>query len=158
MSRIGTLYDSYLKKRPRQSRSRSVVEAVLVAATRALHKGEAEELTVQDVAESAGIGIGSLYDYFRDRESVMAAVAAKVTDDNLIAFEAMLEKTRQAPLREAVTVIVDHAMTTGARNFSDSPIEVSAMPIESAQIHDEICASVRCAAWPAWNIRTSELV
>jgi hypothetical protein len=34
---------------------------------------------------------------------------------------------------------------------------VSAMPIDSAQIHDEICASVS-AARPAWNISTSELV
>ena len=53
---------------------------------------------------------------------------------------------------------VDHAITIGARNRSDRPIVHSAMPIESAQIHEEICASDRCAAWPAWNIRTSELV
>jgi len=46
----------------------------------------------------------------------------------------------------------------GARNRSDSPIVHSAMPIDSAQIHEEICASVRCAARPAWNISTSELV
>ncbi len=34
----------------------------------------------------------------------------------------------------------------------------NAMPIDSAQIHEEICASLKCAAWPAWNISTSELV
>lgn len=53
---------------------------------------------------------------------------------------------------------VDHATTIGARKRSDRPIVVSAMPIDSAQIHDEICASLRCAARPAWNISTSELV
>jgi hypothetical protein len=34
---------------------------------------------------------------------------------------------------------------------------VSAMPIDSAQIHDEICIG-EVAARPAWNISTSELV
>lgn len=34
----------------------------------------------------------------------------------------------------------------------------TAMPIDNAQIHDEICALVSPAAWPAWNISTSELV
>jgi len=33
-----------------------------------------------------------------------------------------------------------------------------AMPTDSAQIHEEICAVLRPAAWPAWNISTSELV
>ena len=53
---------------------------------------------------------------------------------------------------------VDHAMTIGARKRSERPIVQTAMPIERAQIHEEICASVRCAARPAWNISTSELV
>ena len=33
-----------------------------------------------------------------------------------------------------------------------------AMPMDSAQIHDEICPALSPAAWPAWNISTSELV
>ena len=34
----------------------------------------------------------------------------------------------------------------------------TAMPMEIAQIHEEICAVVKPAAWPAWNISTRELV
>ena len=48
--------------------------------------------------------------------------------------------------------------TIGARNLSERPIVQSAMPMESAQIQEEICASERWAARPAWNMRTSELV
>ncbi|VTQ01874.1 Uncharacterised protein [Pseudomonas aeruginosa] len=32
------------------------------------------------------------------------------------------------------------------------------MPIDRAQIHEEICALLRPAFCPAWNISTSELV
>lgn len=116
MSRIGALYDKFLKKSPRQSRSRSVVEAALVAAARALHHGAPEELTIQEIAKNAGIGVGSLYDYFRDRESIMAAVTAKVTEDNLVAFEALLERTKALPLRSAVELVVDHAYATYAKD------------------------------------------
>ncbi len=116
MSRIGALYDKFLKKSPRQSRSRSVVEAALVAAARALHHGAPEELTIQEIAKNAGIGVGSLYDYFHDRESIMAAVTAKVTEDNLAAFEALLARTHDMPLRPAVELIVDHAFQTYAKD------------------------------------------
>jgi hypothetical protein len=34
----------------------------------------------------------------------------------------------------------------------------TAMPMNSDQIHDDICADVSPAAWPAWKIKTSELV
>ena len=116
-SRIEALYDAYLRKRPRQSRSRSVVEAILIAAVEGVTRGESEDtLTVHQVAERAGIGIGSLYDYFRDRQSLMAGMAAKVTEDNLVAFEALLTKTTSMPLRESVELIVDHAFATYAKD------------------------------------------
>lgn len=116
-SRIDALYDAYLRKRPRQSRSRSVVEAILIAAVEGVTRGESEDsLTVQQVAERAGIGIGSLYDYFRDRQSLMAGMAAKVTEDNLVAFEALLARTTTMALRESVELVVDHAFATYAKD------------------------------------------
>ncbi|MCW5837818.1 MAG: helix-turn-helix transcriptional regulator, partial [Labilithrix sp.] len=76
MSRISSLYDAYLRKAPRQSRSRSVVEAILGAASERLSRGgEEEDVTLQEVADRAGVGIGSLYDYFRDRRSILSALA-----------------------------------------------------------------------------------
>jgi AcrR family transcriptional regulator len=108
--RISTLYDTFLKKAPKQSRSRSVVEAILEAAAERLSRtGDESDITVNDVAARAGIGIGSLYDYFKDRRSLLAGVAAKITEDNLRDFEALLVRTRDLPLRESIELIVDHA-------------------------------------------------
>jgi hypothetical protein len=53
---------------------------------------------------------------------------------------------------------VDQATTIGTRVISDSPSVVTPMPMDSAQIHEAIWASLRCAACPAWIISTSELV
>jgi AcrR family transcriptional regulator len=106
-------YDRFLKKAPQQGRSRSVVEAVLEAAAEGLGRtGSEDDLRLQDVAARAGVGVGSLYDYFRDRQSVMSAFAAKITEDNLRSFEAVLDRTHAMPLREGIEAIVDHALAT----------------------------------------------
>jgi AcrR family transcriptional regulator len=109
---LRALYEAYLRKRPKQSRSRSVVEAVLQAATEALSKGHREDrLTVQQVAERAGVGIGSLYDYFGDRGSVLAGLAAKITEDNLRELEEELARVESAPLEVAIDTLLDDLFT-----------------------------------------------
>ena len=107
MSRMSALYEAYLRKVPRQSRSRSVVEAIIEAASERLaHDGD-NAVTVQGVADRAGVGIGSLYDYFGDRGSLLAAIAAKITEDNRHAFDRELERTTDLDLEEAIGRIVD---------------------------------------------------
>ena len=102
------LYDRFLKKAPKQSRSRSVVESVLSAATELLGRHDDEdEVTIQAVAERAGVGVGSLYDYFVDRGSVFSGLAAKLTEDNLRRFEAELDATKDQPLEVAIRRAVD---------------------------------------------------
>lgn len=117
MSRISSFYDTYLRKAPRQSRSRSVVEAVLGAASERLSRsGDEADITIQDVAERAGVGIGSLYDYFRDRPSLLAAVSAKLMEDNLVGFQAVLARTEDLPLTDACGLIVDFCFETYLSN------------------------------------------
>lgn len=104
------LYDAYLRKRPQQSRSRAAIEAILSATVERVSRvGDEADLTLESVAARAGVGIGSLYDYFRDRKGLLAGVAAKVTEDNRIAFEAMLATTQQMPIRKSVEVMIDYA-------------------------------------------------
>ncbi len=112
MSRIASLYEAYLRRAPRQSRSRSVVEAILGAALEQLtREGQEERVIVQGVADRAGVAMSSLYDYFGNRRNLLAAVAAKVTEDNRHAFESLLEKTAHLSREEGVTRIVEFCLT-----------------------------------------------
>ncbi len=102
------LYERFLRKPPKQSRSRSVVEAVLDAAAELLPGNDADDsVTLNDIATRAGVGVGSLYDYFADRGSVLSGLVAKVTEDNLRRFEKQLEESRGKPLDTAIREIVD---------------------------------------------------
>lgn len=109
--RLTNLYEQYLKKRPRQSRSRTIVQSILAGALDRLATGggDAEGLKIEDVAARAGVAVGSVYDYFPNREGLLASAVAKVTEENLEKFEAVLVRVRPLPLREAITAVVEFA-------------------------------------------------
>ena len=65
------------RKLPRQARSRALVDAILDAAARILEEQGREALNTNLVADKAGVSIGSLYQYFPNRDAIIAAVAER---------------------------------------------------------------------------------
>lgn len=59
---------------PKQERSRRLVEAIIEAARRVLADGGAAALTTVNVAQRAGVSVGSLYQYFAGRDALLYAV------------------------------------------------------------------------------------
>jgi AcrR family transcriptional regulator len=72
-----------LKKMPQQDRSRAVVDSILQAATRILNIDPPSEFTTNHVAAVAGVGIGSLYQYFNSKESIVRALQERHTTETL---------------------------------------------------------------------------
>ena len=60
---------------PRQQRAQHKVELILEAAIRLLDKGGLAALTTNAVAETAGVSIGTLYQYFPNKEAILEALA-----------------------------------------------------------------------------------
>ena len=65
------------RKLPRQARSRALVDAILDASAHILAEHGREALNTNLVAEKAGVSIGSLYQYFPNRDAIIAAVAER---------------------------------------------------------------------------------
>jgi AcrR family transcriptional regulator len=59
------------RKAPRQKRSRQLVEDMLEAAIRVLSHEGAKRFTTARVAETAGVSVGSLYQYFPNNEAIL---------------------------------------------------------------------------------------
>lgn len=59
------------RKQPQQARSNQLVEAVLDAAVQVLMKEGAQRFTTARVAERAGVSVGSLYQYFPNKASIL---------------------------------------------------------------------------------------
>jgi AcrR family transcriptional regulator len=62
------------RKLPKQERSQATVEAILTATTRILTEAGYDKLTTNRVAELAGVSIGSLYQYFPNKEALIFAL------------------------------------------------------------------------------------
>ncbi len=63
------------RKQPRQRRSAETVERILDAATRIFDERGYRATTTNHVAEAAGVSIGSLYQYFPNKDALLVALA-----------------------------------------------------------------------------------
>ncbi|MBQ4505638.1 MAG: TetR/AcrR family transcriptional regulator [Firmicutes bacterium] len=52
-------------------------EKILLAARNRLLSGEASELSLRGVASDCGIAVGTIYNYYKDKENLIAAVMAE---------------------------------------------------------------------------------
>jgi AcrR family transcriptional regulator len=64
------------RKRPAQQRSRETVRVLLEAAARVFEERGTAAATTDAIAERAGVSVGSLYQYFPNKESLLATLAA----------------------------------------------------------------------------------
>ena len=66
--------DTNPRKLPRQPRSRATVDAIITGAAQVLIEYGYEGATTARIAERAGVSIGSLYQYFPNKEALVAAL------------------------------------------------------------------------------------
>lgn len=73
---FGIIYEAYHKalKTPRQARSQGMVDTILEAATRVLAKRGYSGTNTNLIAEVAGVSVGSIYQYFPNKESIVATL------------------------------------------------------------------------------------
>ncbi|QXZ80485.1 TetR/AcrR family transcriptional regulator [Rhizobium sp. L51/94] len=72
-----------MRKQPRQARSRATVETIVQAGARILSDEGWAGFTTNRVAELAGVSIGSLYQYFPDKLSLVDAIRHRHLDDSM---------------------------------------------------------------------------
>jgi AcrR family transcriptional regulator len=96
------------RKRPKQARARATVEAILEAAAHILVRQGHDALTTNSVAERAGVSIGSLYQYFPNKEALVTALSKKHLDDiEAISISALEEDAPDIPLAALVRSMID---------------------------------------------------
>jgi AcrR family transcriptional regulator len=69
------------RKQPVQPRAQATVEAILSAAAGILERDGPARLTTNAVAAQAGVSIGSLYQYFPNKQALTAALIERSTAD-----------------------------------------------------------------------------
>jgi AcrR family transcriptional regulator len=70
-----------MRKKPRQARSREMVEALLAAGRKVLAKDGYEAFSTNRVAAVAGVSPGSLYHYFPNKTAILDVIRDQYWDD-----------------------------------------------------------------------------
>ncbi len=94
------------RKTASQERSRATVEALVEAAARVLVREGFERATTNRIAAETGVSIGSLYQYFPSKESLVLAVAERHKSDMLAVLREALARVADGPLDAAIRELI----------------------------------------------------
>jgi AcrR family transcriptional regulator len=95
-----------LRRRPKQARSRSTVDAIYEATLQLIEREGAEAITTNRISEVSGFSIGTLYQYFRDRDSLLMAMAIAHRDRLIERLKTTLAASRDQHSRDAISRLV----------------------------------------------------
>jgi AcrR family transcriptional regulator len=88
------------RKKPQQRRSRDTIETIFEAAIQVLLANGFEKTTTIQIAERAGVSIGSLYQYFPNKRALLSAIVRRhvggVVDATIAACNSVHGKPIQA--------------------------------------------------------------
>ncbi len=75
MAKKAVIDQKVARRRPQQERARHKIELIFEATIRLLERTDIASLTTNAIAETAGVSIGTLYQYFDDRQAILDALA-----------------------------------------------------------------------------------
>ena len=98
------------RKTPKQTRSKELVSAIFEATVRILPKVGSYQITTKKIAEIAGVSIGSLYQYFPNKEALLGSLMdfmMKETTDQ--AFK-RIDELEGLPLDDFISRFIDFTL------------------------------------------------
>jgi len=134
------------RKTPKQTRSNALVAAVLDAAVQVLKAEGAGRFTTARVAERAGVSVGSLYQYFPNKASILFRLQSDEWRQTAAMLQDILRDARRPPLERLRALVhgfirsecdeadVRMALNDAAPLYRNAP-EASETRAESAGIY-----------------------
>jgi AcrR family transcriptional regulator len=119
------------RRRPSQARAHESVAAILEASAQVLERNGYRRTTTNRIAERAGVSVGTLYQYFRNKEEVLDALIQQESQRYLQAIAAAMPGPK-VPLRKAIRALLEagyahqHMVTGIAQVMRHAPSAVFA--------------------------------
>lgn len=94
-------------KIPVQKRSRETVASIVESCSRLLVQDPYHAITTDKIAELAGVSIGSLYQFFANKEAIVAAVIDDMLQRDLLYIEENLAKLPTSDMDSKIRAFID---------------------------------------------------
>lgn len=103
------------RKQPRQKRAAFTVAAIIDAARELLLKHGADAVTTRQVAARAGVAVGTLYQYFPDRDAILMHLARQIMDEEVDLATRQLAYLYRRPLSELMGALYERSVEVERR-------------------------------------------
>jgi AcrR family transcriptional regulator len=100
-----------VRKQPKQERSKQLVADILTAAVRVLGREGAHRFTAARVAEETGISVGSLYQYFPNKEAILFRLQSDEWEQTSGMLAHILTNKSVAPLERLRSAVREFVRT-----------------------------------------------
>jgi AcrR family transcriptional regulator len=95
------------RKTPVQTRATATVDAISEATIQVLLKEGVARLTTTRVADRAGVSVGTLYQYYPNKQALLFAVLYELFEKVESAVETACTQARHTPLADMIRTVVD---------------------------------------------------
>ena len=132
------------RKKPQQRRSRVTIDAIFEAAIQVLLAKGLDNITTIQIAERAGVSVGSVYQYFPNKRALLAAVVRRHIGEVVDATIAACESAHGKTIGEMCAAMMEAFVTAKARRLDVS----RALYLPTALVNADAIVkeeSVRCA-------------
>lgn len=120
-----------MRKSPKQSRSKVTIEAILDATVQLLDTGTVGSISTNHIAERAGVSIGTLYQYFPNKTSVLVAVSDRRRQATKKEVIDQLAKVDAETLDETSRQIIRILIKTFSNSHRERQLTILTMTLRS---------------------------
>jgi len=150
------------RKQPHQARSLVTVEAVFEATIQILLSDGCERITTTRVADRAGVSVGTLYQYYPNKQALLYAVLQRHLSRVGDTVETAARSVHHAPLAAMVAAIVDAFVRAKLQRLDEARAlycvanQLEAIePVEGLRLRN--CAAISAMLATAPGVRFDDL-
>ncbi len=100
-------------------------EAILSAAKQRLRKYGIQKTTMQEIAKDAGIAVGTLYLYFKNKDEILIASMEELAKQHILDMEKILNSSNSPPEKLKAYIINRFHVSQETRNSGDNAAELA---------------------------------
>lgn len=98
-----------MRKKPLQPRSRAMVDALIEATAQGIAEQGLADLSTNRIAVRAGVSVGSLYQYFENKEALVDALLDRMVRELLALVDERIAGVLEADVQTAVSTLLEAA-------------------------------------------------
>ena len=95
-----------MRKKPQQQRAKLIVDHILQAAQICIVEQGLMQITTPKIAEKAGVSVGSLYQYFENKEEIIQELLRRKSENLGLALKQMVVTQEQLSIQEIIPLSI----------------------------------------------------